>query len=87
MVEWLKRIDLVRDVLTSGGRSLVQGAIAYVWGRSNRAVALPGVRTVAQAEEQAGALARGPLTAAQVAAIDALLQPADSDRHVADAAQ
>ena len=34
MPEWLKRIDLVRDVLTSGDRSLVQGAIAYVWGRS-----------------------------------------------------
>jgi aryl-alcohol dehydrogenase-like predicted oxidoreductase len=87
MAEWLKRIDLVRDVLTGGGRSLVQGAIAYVWGRSNRAVALPGVRTVAQAEEQAGALARGPLTAAQVAEIDALLQPADSDQHAAGAAQ
>jgi aryl-alcohol dehydrogenase-like predicted oxidoreductase len=74
MAEWLKRIDLVRDVLTSGGRSLVQGALAYVWGRSDRAVALPGVRTVAQADEQAGALAHGPLTAAQVAEIDALLR-------------
>jgi aryl-alcohol dehydrogenase-like predicted oxidoreductase len=63
MAEWLKRIDLVRDVLTSSGRSLVQGALAYVWGRSNRAVVLAGVRTVAQAEEQAGALAHGPLTA------------------------
>ena len=87
MAEWLKRIDLVRDVLTSGERSLVQGAIAYVWGRSNRAVALPGVRTVAQAEEQAGALTRGPLTAAQVAEIDALLQPPDSDQRAAGAAQ
>jgi aryl-alcohol dehydrogenase-like predicted oxidoreductase len=75
MAEWLKRIDLVRDVLTSGGRSLVQGALAYVWGRSDRAVALPGVRTAAQAEEQAGALAHGPLTMVQVAEIDALLRP------------
>jgi len=76
MAEWLERIDRVRDVLTSDGRSLVQGALAYVWGRSNRAVALPGIRTVAQAEEQAGALARGPLTVEQVAHVDALLRPA-----------
>ena len=75
MAEWLNRIDLVRDVLTSGGRSLVQGALAYVWGRSDRAVALPGARTAAQAEEQAGALAHGPLTTVQVAEIDALLRP------------
>ena len=38
---------------------------------SGRAVALPGVRTAAQAEEQAGALAHGPPTTAQVAEIDA----------------
>src|SRR5262249_10576178 len=33
MAEWLKRIDLVRDILTSDRRSLIQGALAYVWGR------------------------------------------------------
>lgn len=72
MPGWLARMDSVREVLTSGGRTLVQGALAYVWGRSARAVALPGVRTVAQAEEQAGALAFGPLDPSQVARIDAL---------------
>jgi aryl-alcohol dehydrogenase-like predicted oxidoreductase len=75
MAEWLTRVEQIRDVLTSSGRSLVQGALAYVWGRSSRAVAVPGIRTVAQAEEQAGALVHGALTPAQVAEIDALLRP------------
>ncbi|MGI5132693.1 aldo/keto reductase [Pseudonocardia sp. CA-107938] len=74
MPEWLERIDAVRELLTSDGRTLVQGALGYVWARSGRAVALPGVRTVAQAKEQAGALAFGPLDAATMADIDARLQ-------------
>jgi aryl-alcohol dehydrogenase-like predicted oxidoreductase len=74
MPQWLARIDAVRELLTSDGRTLVQGALGYVWARSARAVALPGVRTVAQAQEHAGALAFGPLDAAIAADIDARLQ-------------
>jgi aryl-alcohol dehydrogenase-like predicted oxidoreductase len=73
MPQWLARLDAVREILTSGGRTLVQGALAYVWGRSARAIALPGVRTVDQAREQVGALAFGPLTEAQIAEIETLL--------------
>jgi aryl-alcohol dehydrogenase-like predicted oxidoreductase len=73
MPQWLARLDAVRDVLTSGGRTLVQGALAYVWARSERAVALPGVRTAAQARELVEALAHGPLDAEQLAAVDQLL--------------
>jgi aryl-alcohol dehydrogenase-like predicted oxidoreductase len=74
MPAWLARIAAVRELLTSDGRTLVQGALAYVWARSPRAVALPGVRTVAQAKEQAGALHFGPLDPATLADIDARLQ-------------
>ncbi|MEV5142845.1 aldo/keto reductase [Streptomyces sp. NPDC052727] len=70
---WLARIDAVRDILTGDGRSLAQGALAWLWARSPRTVPIPGFRTVAQAEENAGALAKGPLTAAQLAEIDRLL--------------
>ena len=34
---------------------------------------IPGFRTVAQAEDNAGALAKGPLSATQFAEIEALL--------------
>jgi len=77
MPQWLARLDAVQDVLTTGGRTLVQGALAYVWARSQRAVALPGVRTAAQVRELVGALAHGPLDAEQPAAVDRLLLGAE----------
>ncbi len=63
----------MREVLTSDGRSLVQGAIAWLWGRSPAAIPIPGIRTVAQARENAAAMEFGPLTAEQMAEIAGLL--------------
>ncbi|MFI9340526.1 aldo/keto reductase [Streptomyces sp. NPDC052773] len=71
--EWLARVEALRDVLTADGRTLAQGALGWLWARSPRAVPIPGFRSVAQAEENAGALARGPLTAAQLAETDRIL--------------
>ena len=45
--EFLVDSMAVREILTSGGRSLVQGAIAWMWGRSFAAIPIPGIRTVA----------------------------------------
>lgn len=74
--EFLARRDAVRDVLTSGGRTLAQGALAWNWARSSRTIPIPGCRTVAQVEENVGALAFGPLTPAQLGEIAAALRPA-----------
>ncbi|ELP67035.1 aldo/keto reductase [Streptomyces turgidiscabies] len=71
--DWLAHVDALRSVLTSGGRTLAQGALGWLWARSPRTVPIPGFRSVAQAEENAGAMAKGPLTAAQLAEIDQLL--------------
>jgi aryl-alcohol dehydrogenase-like predicted oxidoreductase len=71
--EWLARLDAVREILSSNGRSLVQGALAWIWGRSEAAIPIPGIKTAAQAEENAGAMQYGPLTAAQIAEIDSIL--------------
>ncbi|MFB6956745.1 aldo/keto reductase [Streptomyces sp. NPDC056309] len=71
--EWLARVEALREVLTSGGRTLAQGALAWLWARSARTVPIPGFRSVAQAEENAGALAKGPLTAAQLVETDRIL--------------
>ncbi|MGW0914042.1 aldo/keto reductase [Streptomyces sp. NPDC002784] len=70
---WLKRVDALREILTSGGRTLAQGALAWIWARSPHTVPIPGFRTVAQAEENAGALAQGPLTGEQLAEVDGIL--------------
>ena len=71
--EWLARIDAVREILTSSGRSLAQGALAWIWGRSEHTLPIPGFRTVAQVEENARALELGPLTPEQMQEVDAIL--------------
>ena len=68
--EWLARVEALKEILTSGGRTLAQGALAWLWARSPRTVPIPGFRSVAQAEENAGAIAKGPLTAAQLTEVD-----------------
>ncbi|GAX58651.1 aldo/keto reductase [Streptomyces olivochromogenes] len=70
---WLARVEAVRSVLTSRGRTLAQGALAWLWARSPRTVPIPGFRTVAQAEENAGALEFGPLAEEELAEIGRVL--------------
>ena len=74
--EWEARVAAVRDVLTSDGRTLAQGALGWVWARSERTIPIPGFRNVAQAEENAGALALGPLRQEQLAEIAGVLAAA-----------
>jgi aryl-alcohol dehydrogenase-like predicted oxidoreductase len=69
----LSKLAALREILTSGGRTLAQGALAWLWARSGRTIPIPGFKTAAQVEENCGALARGPLTAQQMDEIDRLL--------------
>jgi aryl-alcohol dehydrogenase-like predicted oxidoreductase len=71
--EWLGKLDALRQVLTSEGRSLVQGALAWIWGRSGRTIPIPGFKNAAQVEENAAAMEFGPLDAEQLAEIDTIL--------------
>jgi aryl-alcohol dehydrogenase-like predicted oxidoreductase len=73
---YLAQIDAIREILTGGGRTLAQGALAWIWARSPATIPIPGCRTVAQVDENAGALAHGPLTDADVAEIDRLVASA-----------
>jgi aryl-alcohol dehydrogenase-like predicted oxidoreductase len=70
---WLDGLVAMREILTSGGRTLAQGALAWLWGRSLNTVPIPGFRTVAQVEENAKAMEFGPLTARQMTEIDQIL--------------
>jgi len=71
--EWLSQRNAVREILTSNGRSLAQGALAWLWARSQKTLPIPGFRTVAQVKENAAAMQFGPLTAEQMQEIDRLL--------------
>lgn len=74
--EWLDALDSVREVLTSNGRTLAQGALAWIWGCSEKTVPIPGFKTVAQVEENCKAMEFGPLTTEQMAEIDQILERA-----------
>ena len=63
----------IREILTSNGRSVVQGALAWLWAVGDQVVPIPGIRTVAQAKENAAAMEFGPLTPGQMAEIEQLL--------------
>lgn len=69
----LDQLDAIREILTSNGRSLVQGALAWIWGRSEKTVPIPGFKTVTQVEENAKAMELGPLAPEQMQEIDTLL--------------
>jgi len=73
MASWLSRLERVRELLTTGGRSLVQGALSYLWAVDPAIIPLPGIRTPAQAEENIGALRFGPLPPEVAAEVTALL--------------
>lgn len=71
--EWLDKLAAIHDVLTSNGRTLSQGALAWIWARSPQTVPIPGFKTVAQVEENCKALQFGPLDSGQMAEIDQIL--------------
>jgi aryl-alcohol dehydrogenase-like predicted oxidoreductase len=73
MERWLERIAEARAELTADGRSLVQGALGWIWGRSPATLPIPGFRTVAQVEENVGAAEHGPLPAERMERIQAIL--------------
>jgi aryl-alcohol dehydrogenase-like predicted oxidoreductase len=73
LIPTVEKLDAIREILTSGGRTLAQGALAWIWGRSEKTIPIPGFKTVAQAADNAGAMAFGPLTPEQIAEIDTLV--------------
>jgi aryl-alcohol dehydrogenase-like predicted oxidoreductase len=62
IVRRLKTVEALRAMFTSGGRTMAQGAIAYIWALDERMIPIPGFKTVKQVQENAKAMAFGPLT-------------------------
>lgn len=71
--DWLAKVQAVREILTQDGRTLAQGAIGWLWARSENTIPIPGFRTVAQVEENCGALEKGPLASEQYIEIEKIL--------------
>lgn len=71
--QFLQSLHAIAEILRSDGRSLVQGALSWIWGKSDATLPIPGLRTVKQVEEAAGALEHGPLRKAQMEEIEQIL--------------
>jgi aryl-alcohol dehydrogenase-like predicted oxidoreductase len=71
----VQRVETLRPILTADGRSLPQAALGWIWARSPITIPIPGFKTLAHVEDNAGAAAYGPLSDAQMAAIEQHLRP------------
>ena len=70
---YLAALDAVRETLTRGGRTLAQGALAWIWAHDERTIPLPGFRNTTQVEDNAGAIPLGPLPPADYEAVQTAL--------------
>jgi aryl-alcohol dehydrogenase-like predicted oxidoreductase len=75
--EFAKKLEQIREILTEDGRTLVQGALGWIWAKSPMTIPIPGFKTVKQVEENAEALEYGPLKPSQMKAVDEILGPRD----------
>lgn len=61
IVKRLEVVEALRGPLASGGRTMAQGALAYIWALDPRMIPIPGFKTVEQVQQNAGAMEFGPL--------------------------
>jgi len=73
LAEQLAKIDELREVLTSEGRTLAQAALGWLWATSDKTIPIPGFKTVTQVEENVAAASFGPLSDEQMKQIDRIL--------------
>ncbi|NIM92241.1 MAG: aldo/keto reductase [Anaerolineales bacterium] len=70
----LQCVDALRDVLTSGGRTMAQGALSYIWALDERMVPIPGFKTVDQVEQNAAAMDFGPLSQDELVQVQGIVE-------------
>jgi len=72
--KFIEALDSIKEILTSGGRTMAQGAIAWLWAKSNITIPIPGFKNVEQVKQNAGAIEYGPLNVGQVDEIDKIIE-------------
>ena len=70
----LQKLEKIRGLLTRDGRSLAQGALGWLWARSENTLPIPGFKTIKQIEENVAAASFGPLTREQMNQIEIALE-------------
>ena len=70
----LDQLEALKPILTQEGRSLGQAALGWLWARNEHTIPIPGFKTVAQVEENVGAIAFGKLSDQQMSDIEGILE-------------
>jgi len=65
----LEILEKIKGILTEDDRTLAQGAIGWLWARSEQTFPIPGFKTIKQVEENIGATNFGPLSEVQMSQI------------------
>lgn len=80
--DFMKTLDAIRELLTTDGRTLVHGALGWLWAQADTNIPIPGARTPEQIEGIASALSKGALPVAVIAEIEGLVDrdPTQPDR-------
>ena len=73
--DYLARLDAIRELLRSDGRTLAQGALGWILAASPIALPLPGFTTPEPVTDNLGALDKGPLPETVMAEIETVLRP------------
>jgi aryl-alcohol dehydrogenase-like predicted oxidoreductase len=74
MVRRLAIVEALREVLTSGGRTMAQGALSYILGLDERLIPIPGFKTVEQVKENASTMAFGSLTPQEMQQVQQIVE-------------
>ena len=74
IAELVQQVEHLKEILTSNGRTRAQGAICWLWARSQVTIPIPGFKTVEQVTENAKAMDFGPLTKSQMDEIATILK-------------
>ena len=82
IVRRLKTAEALHEVFTANGRSMAQGAICDMWGLDEGMIPIPSFNKVKQVEDNAGAMAFGPMSAEEVAQVQAIV--AETEPEAAD---
>lgn len=73
IAEIVQKVENLKEIFTSDGRTLAQGALGWLWARSEATIPIPGFKNVKQVTENAKAMEFGPLTQSQMEEIADIL--------------
>jgi aryl-alcohol dehydrogenase-like predicted oxidoreductase len=68
--ELLQKLNTIKEILRSDGRTLAHGALGWIWAKSDKTIPIPGFKTERQVEENVQAMDFGPLTQSQMQEIE-----------------